>query len=172
MMDFAIVSTLLHRGADEAARDNNNHTCAEVLGDGLDEEAGGLRGDPAMRERILAMLAKAPAERAWRRRSWIAMMRTREAHWSGELVGRGGEAGRAIVENCGSTAAAAAGGVVAQAGGARDEKQPCRGRHRGNNEGGRRVGVLGVGEEALQSCVHWVVRAQEEGIFRLVVSFL
>lgn len=170
MMDFAIVFTLLHRGADEAARDSNNHTCAEVLGDGLDEEAGGLRGDPAMRERIFTMLAKAPAERAWRRRSWAVMMRAREADWSGKLVGGGEEAGRAVVEICGSMAAA--GAVVAQAVGARDEKQPCRGRHRGNNQGSRRVGVLGVDEEALGSCVHWVVRAQEEGIFRLVVSFL
>ncbi|CAM9226697.1 unnamed protein product, partial [Ectocarpus sp. 12 AP-2014] len=170
MMDFAIVSTLLHRGADEAARDNNNHTCAEVLGDGLDEEAGGLRGDPAMRERILTVLAKAPAERAWRRRSWTVMMRAREANWSGELVGGGEEAGRAMVEIYGSMAAA--GAVVAKAVGARDEKQPCRGRHRGNDEGSSRVGVVGVDEEAFRSCVYWVFRAQEEGIFRLVVSFL
>ncbi|CAB1119685.1 unnamed protein product [Ectocarpus sp. CCAP 1310/34] len=170
MMDFAIVSTLLNRGADEAARDNNNHTCAEVLGDGLDEEAGGLRGDPAMRERILIVLTKAPAERAWRRRSWTVMMRAREANWSGELVGGGEEAGRTMVEICGSTVAA--GAVVAKAVGARDEKQPCRGRHRGNNEGSSRVGVVGVDEEAFRSCVYWVVRAQEEGIFRLVVSFL
>ncbi len=186
MMDIAIVAILLNRGADESARNSNNETCADVLGHGLDEEAGGGRGDPGIRKQIAAMLARAPAERAWRRRSWIVMMRSREdlSAFSEDDGIEGGDKGKKP-SSASSLALAlvAAGGTVAArssaSGDGRDEKHRCRAGKGGTGKEDTHVqgvdkdgaNVLGL-DTGLQSCVTWVVRAQEEGIFREVVAFL
>lgn len=173
MMDVAIIAILLHRGADESARNSNRQTCADVLGHGLDEGPGGERGDPALRERITAMLAKAPAERNWRRRSWIVMMRVREASRMRDR--HSGEGRTARDRSDGSASAEGAEASVPEAVvEGRDEKQRCRdqGHGHGGIEGVDGVGATGVVEEGIRSCVAWVVRAQEEGIFREVVAFL
>lgn len=174
MMDVAIVALLLHHGADESSRNTNNQTCADVLGHGLDEHAEGERGDPITRQRIATMLARAPAERAWRRRSWIVMMRARNAQ-SGPWDAEGGENG-----NVSSAMFSVEGDVdptvVAKAVDEPDEKHRCCETESGemqNKHQGSQASVDAVGtDEGLQACVAWVVRANEEGIFREVVSFL
>lgn len=176
MMDVAIIAILLQCGADESARNSTNKTCGEVLGNGLDEGPGGERGDPALRERISAMLAKAPAERNWRRRSWIVMMRVREALWMRDRHSGGNrEGGRMVGDSSrGSSEAVCEASATKTAVGGRDEKQRCReqGHADGGKEGVDGGGATGVAEEGIRSCVAWVVRAQEEGIFREVVAFL
>lgn len=171
MMDIAIVSILLHEGADEAARNINNQTCSEVVGHGLDEEAGGReRGDPAIRKRISTMLARAPAERAWRRRSWIVMMRAREAAWQGDCSEGYGK-GQKTTDIFGL--AEAAGTAATQAVGGREGKHRCSERENGDGRDSRKHGIGAVGgNDELLSCVAWVVRTYEEGIFREAVSFL
>lgn len=194
MMDIAIVAILLNRGADESARNSNNQTCADVLGHGLDEEAGagGERGDPGIRKQIAAMLARAPAERAWRRRSWIVMMRSLEdlsafseddgIDIEGNEKGKKPSGGPSLALASSPLLQPAAGTVVAKSptpGGGRDEKHRFREGRGGEGEEDIHVqgvdkdgaNVLGV-DTRLQSCVTWVVRAQEEGIFREVVAFL
>ena len=174
MMDIAIVAILLNRGADESAKNSNNQTCADVLGHGLDEEAGGQRGDPSVRKQVATMLARAPAERAWRRRSWIVMMRSREdlSALSDDVV-QGSEKGKKASSSLALEAAACT--VAAKPGGDRDEEHTCRveGKENVHVQGGNKGGanVLAV-DTGLRSCVSWVVRAHEEGIFREVVAFL
>lgn len=166
-MDIAIVAMLLRRGADETARNFNNQTCAEVLGHGMDEEAGGREhGDPAIRKRISTMLARAPAERTWRRRSWIVMMRAFEADWQ-QRCAEGYEKGQKATDIFGL--GEAAGTALTQAVGGREEKSRCSERKQDR----RKPGIVSVGmNHELYSCIAWVVRSHEEGIFREVVSFL
>lgn len=169
-MDLAIVTLLLHRGADESSRNTNNQTCADVLGHGLDEHAIGERGDPVVRQRISAMLAKAPAERAWRRRSWIIMMRARNAR-SGAWGAEGDEEGDTISDMFGLAEADFT--AMANAVDGREEKHRCRGKESGEWQDKIQDCTTTVdADKGLQACVAWVVRAYEEGIFREVVSFL
>lgn len=163
MMDIAIVALLLHRGADESMTNGNDETCADVLGHGLDEHAGGERGDTFLRQRISAMLARAPAERAWRRRSWIVMMRARNAHL-GACDAEGGETEETTSDIF----------ALEQAVNDRDEKHRCCGTKNGERQDqSRETFDDTVGTDIiLQAGVAWVVQAHEEGIFREVVSFL
>lgn len=166
MMDIAIVAILLRRGADEAARNVNNQSCAEVLGHGLDEEVGAReRGDPAIRQQISTMLARASAERAWCRRSWIVMIRAL-ADWQHHCV-KGCEKGQKVTDIFGL--GEAVGPTLTQAIGGREEKHRCSEREQAECK--HSIGSVGINDE-LHSCVAWVVRNHEEGIFREVVSFL
>lgn len=164
------MALLLHQGADESSRNINNQTCADVLGHGLDEHEGGERGDPVVRQRISAMLARAPAERAWRRRSWIVMMRARNTS-SGAWDAEGGENGHMASDMLAVTVVGFKG--VNKAADGRDEKQRCCGPENGEKQDKSQGNVDSVGnDKGLQACVAWVVRAPEEGLFRDVVSFL
>lgn len=159
MMDLAIVEVLLRHGGDEAARDSDNQTPSDVLGQALDDEMGRNGGSPELRERIATLLARAPAERAWRRRSWLVMMRARvfmighqKAPWS-EM--RGTAKGEASQGRAARRRDLARGSIckVEQA-----------------REFYGTEGIVGAGKKA--PFVRWLVGAQEVGIFRNVVSFL
>lgn len=70
----AAVDLLLRWGADETALDKNGKTPAELLNfDDEDDES--LSQDGV--ERVRLLLARAPADRAWRRRGWLVMIRAR-----------------------------------------------------------------------------------------------
>ncbi|CAN0302000.1 unnamed protein product [Ascophyllum nodosum] len=171
MLDLAIVEILLSRGADETAPNSDDHTPYDVLGHGLDESAGSAAGggDLETRDRIAAVLARAPAERNWRRRSWLVMMRAR------------------------ASSVATGPDFRAREGGGDGEKEAYR--RRACSETSRAVMATGstrgdVGVEAgvvlcnedgagsscadgtLAAYVSWVVRVQEEGIFRHVTAFV
>lgn len=77
-----VLAVLLREGADENAEDNSGKTVTDYL----HTENPGLRGwyrcDPPeewapYRARLSAMIARAPADRAWRRRGWLVMLRAR-----------------------------------------------------------------------------------------------
>ena len=70
----AAVDLLLRWGADETALDTNGKTPADLL-DSDDEDDKRLSQDGVKRVRLL--LAQAPADRAWRRRGWLVMVRAR-----------------------------------------------------------------------------------------------
>ena len=80
------IDILLRCGADETIADGEGKTCLQLLdeGDGFEGEHYGLPGD---KERARLLLTHAPTDRAWRRRSWLVMLRSRaledgvEAGW-------------------------------------------------------------------------------------------
>lgn len=88
------VEILLHAGASESLPDTDGKTAADVVGladvmSGVDvmhksEESKRLKAETA--QRIRRMLERAPADRAWRRRGWLVLCRSRptRAHLSGD----------------------------------------------------------------------------------------
>eukprot|EP00752_Nemacystus_decipiens_P008626 g7703.t1 len=88
-----VVDLLLRHGADETALDRDGHRPVHLLdetdgeGEGEDEEELGEEDDeedddspPCTQdeiERTRLLLARAPADRAWRRRAWLLMIRAR-----------------------------------------------------------------------------------------------
>lgn len=72
----AAVDLLLRWGADETALDKNGKTPADLLNSD-DEDDERLSQDGV--ERVRLLLARAPADRAWRRRGWLVMIRARNA---------------------------------------------------------------------------------------------
>lgn len=67
------VKLLLQFGADEDARDGDGRTPAAVASKLLQTQEPGVYRNRL--DEILNMLAKAPADRVWRRRGWLVMMR-------------------------------------------------------------------------------------------------
>ena len=73
-----VVELLLRWGADEKLTDHNGKTAGETLGEwaqygGIDEHDDERKADD---KRIRRMLARAPADRSWRRRRWLALARS------------------------------------------------------------------------------------------------
>ncbi|CAN0084587.1 unnamed protein product, partial [Ectocarpus sp. 6 AP-2014] len=71
----APVDLLLRWGADETALNNAGKTPAGLL-DGHDNENDRTTCSEAEIERVRLLLARAPADRAWRRRCWLVMLRS------------------------------------------------------------------------------------------------
>ncbi|CAM9885646.1 unnamed protein product [Ectocarpus fasciculatus] len=73
--NVSAVELLLQWGADENCSDGNGDTPAGKIGalypEGLDDE-----GITADHESIRRMLARAPADRSWRRRGWLVLIRS------------------------------------------------------------------------------------------------
>ena len=137
------VELLLRWGADETLVDNAGDTAADNVG-GWDGQGGS--DDEEQRkaddQRILDMLARAPADRSWRRRGWLVLARSRADKME-------------LVEDSGSTNGSSA----------KVAKTRCDGRGAGEGGGGQAMIDLG-------SLVGRVVGLEAEGVFRLVVGFL
>ena len=138
--NVSAVSILLLWGADENARDDDDKTPADF----------NRKWEPPTQyvrdrvERVRLLLARAPADRAWRRRGWLVMLRSRTLKAGGD----GGAAGTGE----GTNGASGDGGASRE----RSVKQ------RGGDGGG------GVD---LSAAVEWL-EGVEEGVFRNVVGFL
>lgn len=74
------VSELLRGGADENVEDEDGNTPAEVIGT-MSESLERAEDVALIRE----MLRRAPADRFWRRRGWLVMLRTRDCAAAGLL---------------------------------------------------------------------------------------
>ena len=70
----AAVDLLLRWGADEMTLDEDGQTAADALSEPNDEESQ-LSQDEI--ERVRLLLARAPADRGWRRRGWLVMVSAR-----------------------------------------------------------------------------------------------
>lgn len=83
------VDLLLKWGADESELDNDGKTAAEVVGADVSEEWS-LAADA---DRVLELLARAPANRAWRRHGLLLMCLARERRRRGQKSGGKGKEG-------------------------------------------------------------------------------
>lgn len=159
------VKILLDFGADLTAVDDNGITLAEALGTSISPDSED-DGDTLARkhERVRDMLARAPADRAWRRRSWLVMCRRRSIS---QQHGIGATSTRQSIEGLVST-------------------PPDRGhrKKKAKTNEGDSVGVGGGcdrGEassasaephEEFEESMTAVFGLNEEGIFRTITSFL
>lgn len=73
---WEVIDILLRNGADETIIDAEGKACLQLLdeGDGCEGEGYGF---PEDKERAHLLLTRAPNDRAWRRRSWIVIFRSR-----------------------------------------------------------------------------------------------
>ena len=176
-MDLAMVELLLSWGADETAVDDHGNAAADSVpsvqeihdwygysgsgsedghGDGIEQE---MAEDIAKRGLLLTLLARAPGDRAWRRRGFVVLCRTLpermrlvrgadEYASSGKLarpksVGSGGElGGAAVVER-----------AVARGAGSAEDGGPA-------------------GHYCFDGVAAWLMDLREDGLFRHVVRFL
>ncbi|CAM9598101.1 unnamed protein product [Ectocarpus fasciculatus] len=158
------VDLLLRWGANETALDTNGETPARDL-DKPRRSVGGC--PPAEIERARLLLARAPADRAWRRRCWLTMLRSRSTKAEADGDEIGGEAG----------------GASNQAGGRpgkslendKTEGTPSLGYHRDIHgqpcDDGDKVGAGAKGAE-LSGVVTFLVDLEVKDVFRTVVGFL
>lgn len=74
----SMVQLLLQWNADESATTAMNVSPAEIVGTGeIAADSSGDEGEDPLSEAIKRLLARAPADRVWRRRGWLLMCRAR-----------------------------------------------------------------------------------------------
>ncbi|CAM9396269.1 unnamed protein product [Hapterophycus canaliculatus] len=181
-LSVATVRILLESDADEAARNKDGETPADVTGvlpDGRDIEN---QPDPLVAQRILELLEAAPQrrrDRVWRRRGWIVMMRARAQAQAARELAEAARTGCLVVlrsESSLSDGGAGGGGGGADGG---DPEECCEGAgDRGGGGGGGDSGggggiVSAVAKgTGLAELVEQTTLLAEEGVFQKVVGFL
>lgn len=155
-LQHRLVTLLLQGGADDNAVNSDRETPADMLrgGDGAGEERG--RTNPTLARKILWTLARAPADRAWRRRRFMVIMRNRLLRQS--EVREAGDREMTVVAGSGATIATT---DTAMGG--------CDQREAGGD------GVRGdFGNVAYEDClcVSSAMLVVEEGIFRNIVGYI
>ena len=184
------VDLLLRWGADERASDKRGRTPADLLDSAA---VHGPQHQNCLREeveRTRLLLARAPHDRAWRRRCWLVMLRWRASREkargpdnsddgdgggsssssSSSSVGGGGGGG-------GSIEAAGESRKVPRTGSAASISTAVHSSHgRTNNGGGDGVEAGGAEESdgggGLSGLVSQLVGLELEGVFRAVMGFL
>ena len=162
----ATVDLLLRWGADETAEDENGWIPSDILDlDDDDDDDEELQLPPDGVERIRLLLERAPADRTWRRRSWLIMLRSL-ASTSGAADG---DDGRGVDLNAAAAAAAAADrGIAIGENAAKTQGSGSEKRRAGAREQQR--GSTGGGD--LPLVVAALLGLELEGVFRTVVGFL
>lgn len=175
------VDLLLRWGADETASNNEGLTPAGLL-DEMPKYERHNNSDPSVHnevERARLLLSRAPADRTWRRRGWLVMLRSRAA-----MARNTNAASRDGRNSDASKSEDGRGVVVVAAGGGTEDEGYCEadrngkggngadgivrrkmssegGDHRGDGEGGVLSGVVAL-----------LVEMEPESVFREVVGFL
>ena len=158
------VEILMGWGADETALDNDGKSPGDVL----DGAVGSRTFTQDHIDRIRLLLARAPADRAWRRRGWLTMLRSRDLKFNTDTGGDGAE----------GSDGAGGGASESRRHVARSEDAVDVGGGEGGqaNSGGGGVengGVRGGGEDrVLRGVVVRLVGLEPEGVFRRVLEFL
>lgn len=167
LLKTSVVTLLLRYGADEASLTHANQTPESLVALYLVEED---RDEQAM-QRIKEALARAPADRAWRRRGWLVLTRARFRRVSLKL-----EAERQRRQQQQEQEQPSQGRVVKPKGISTRKFgwDACPLRVAGDASGGCVASALGLGVEmaAFGKVVARVARLEEDGIFQGVVSFL
>lgn len=164
------VELLLIWGADETSIDNNDQRASEMIGANLEEDMRLAKTNGMQRVRNLLNLA--PADRAWRRRGLVVMCR---AFRSSDCLGFAGNSvvGSSIelmdsVSDVQATTASNSSCATRKGEANNSDARADRGQ-----EG--RANIKGTGGEVrcdLCSLEAWVVGLEQDGLFRLIVSFL
>ncbi|CBN78389.1 MHC_I C-terminus family protein [Ectocarpus siliculosus] len=147
----AAVELLLRWGADEKLTDDGDVTPADMIGTSGD--VGSDHGDiEADGQRIHQMLARAPADRSWRRRSWLVLSRSCPTRVKIANENRSGSSvGSSSSSNGNSTKLA---------------------RFSGEDSGGGERETEDQMMVDLRGLVTRLVGLEADGLFRLVVGFL
>ena len=175
-----IVELLLCWGADETALDKSGRTAAAWVdtvesihanhnhygsdSDGAEQMIEAMEPDLEARERVLALLHRAPNDRAWRRRRFLVLCRAHPEKLRLEVAPRkmahGGAngAGSKVASKFPRTESAAARGT---AGGSAT---------RGDDPGGAAENA--AGGQGFDVVAAWLMDQREDGIFRQIVQFL
>ena len=158
----AAMDLLLRSGADENTLNNDMMTPAQLL-ELNPPDLNLSRYQLARRREARALLIRAPNDRAWRRRGWLVMLRSRASKVATCLTTAGNGGGSSSVgcpENRGGSKMAR----TQHAGGGEDSML-------GQVSAGF---VFGAGDEGLQfrTAVASLVELELEGVFRAVVGFL
>ena len=177
------VDLLLRWGADETALNEDGLTPAEVLDHDLDESENHCSQEEVERARLL--LARAPADRTWRRRGWLVMLRSRASKV--RVASHGGVGNSTNGDSSGSDARltgdregesqkAGTTEAASEAGG----EQGNRREQRRGGDGGEARNLLGVGAGGgsegggvgFSGIVALLLELELEDVFRSVVGFL
>ena len=166
------VDLLLRWGADETALSIDGLPPVELLDHDLDESENRCSQEEVERARLL--LAHAPADRAWRRRGWLVMLRSRASKV--EVASHGTSGGCSNVAGIQETEGQKTSGTEVAAGVQHDDTRWQRSRG-GEGEVGDLLGVgAGDGADSNGSSFNGVVALllglELEGVFRTVVGFL
>eukprot|EP00903_Cladosiphon_okamuranus_P012043 g11308.t1 len=148
------VDLLLRWGADETAANDKNHVPVQIL-DTHRARSHQCPPDEVLRARNLLLWA--PGDRAWRRRSWLVMLRARAVVAAKATHGHGGSGAAGCVHGSSNDADACREG--------QDRKIARTGSDRGGS-GPDRHG------EGLGDLVSLLVGLGPEAVFRAVVGFL
>ena len=158
-----VVDALLRWGADETALNNDGESPADLL----DPAYEGGKCSQEDIERVRLLLARAPADRAWRRRGWLVMLRSRASR-SKPIAGGGHEEGSSGAsggaEGNRKVARSEAAGGVADGG---EDGQASSGVGEVGNEM-----TVGEGHGVFRDAVVRLVGLKPEGVFRTVLEFL
>lgn len=161
------VDLLLRWGADETLTHSQGKTPGEVVPAANQVVAEQVR---ARLEHVSKLLARAPQDRAWRRRGWIVMCRVRSDRLRRTAVVDGDEVGAQPQK--GPIQRARTDGVKLEA-----VEGGGRGRGAGGGVGGvanadRRAGRDGVDCGGFDGMAAWMMGLANEGLFRKIVGFL
>lgn len=165
----AAVTILLEWGADKKALDNRNRAPVDMIDSYFDDEDGASATDSDVEEgelrccsedeidRVRKLLSGAAEDVAWRRRSWLVMLRSRVSK-SKVAIGGGGGSGTAGVPGKRQKRKELNGG----------EEEAARVRFR------RDEGAQGSSDEAgdLGDVVGWLAELEREALFRAVLGYL
>ena len=161
------VDLLLRWGADETALNDDGKTPAEMLDSG--GEATDNRASEDEIERTRMLLSRAPADRAWRRRGWLVMLRSRAVMAGAAMacdgrgdatIGPGTPGGPRERGSC-KAARREAAGIGGGDHVVRRQESTGIGVDGGDGDGGVWSGVVGL-----------LVGMEPEGVFRTVLGFL
>lgn len=163
------VDLLLRWGADETALDEEGRTPANMLSSRRNTLARDEAPPPQLdeMERARLLLARAPSDRAWRRRGWLVVLRTRASPAVKRAAGRGASRG-------GGGHRSAAGKKV----GMQTPREPEEERDDLRQSGASERGTVAVQDQdggqarAVAVLLGPEVLALEEGLFRTVVGFM
>ena len=164
-----VVDLLLRWGADETIADEDGHIAADMMGRAVEEKhrvAGGV-------ERVRELLANAPADRAWRRRGYLALCRKHPDRL------RLPRQDNATVAAAAAAAASARAGATSRlrSGAKLARMEAASGGGGGGGGSSSSTATAGSGANR-RGCGDWtdvvtrVLTLQEEGIFRAVVGYL
>ena len=167
----ATVDFLLRWGADETARTKNHRMQVDELPD----YTGNFFAFCSLEEGELVrlLLARAPADRAWRRRCWLVMLRWRSSQAAEAASSNKDASGTRSSIAAAAESRAGSSGEVTRAGRTASRLEYWL-RGTTNNGGGDVVGAGGAKTdgENLRDLVEQLLGLEPDGVFRAVVGFL